>query len=263
MAERKPNKASPRVPARAGSSPTKISAVEQMMHALLLFLMDAGWSRDEVAQMLARALAGAYAARAEAEGLRNSSTALSGVLFAWHRERRHVDATARPRPLRLRGPRDSVESLIRECGDAKRVDSVLRALISQGLIRRTAGNRYLPANHVATLRSYGPELGGYVGEAILNLMETIQDNLRPEYGGDTLIERAALIRDLPPRLSAQFKSFTQEQGSALIANVDEWLESHRAARTAARRGGARSPGGPRRGVTAGVHVFAFLSNRRR
>ena len=56
------------------------------------------------------------------------------------------------------------------------------------------------------------------------------------------------------------RSFVQEQGTAFLANVDDWLESHRMATRPknARRGGRQASG-----LTAGVHVFAFLGDSRR
>jgi len=127
------------------------------------------------------------------------------------------------------------------------------------LVRRCADGRYLPAGPVATFRDYGPELGGYVGEAILNLMNTIQANLESGRRTAPLIERAALVRDLSPRQAAQYRSFVQEQGTAFLANVDDWLESRRVASASARSGRARRGAG----LTAGVHVFAFLGEQRR
>lgn len=251
---------SPRRPTRRRLAPASRPAIEQMVHALLMFLMDAGLTRRQLDAMLARAVEAADAARGEVEGLRRGSAALASVLFAWHRHPDCVDAAARPRPLRLRGKDDSIEALIVQGapGAARDVTRTLAALRTQKLIRRTRDGRYLPSHHVATLRQYGPEVSGYVGEAILNLMQTIQSNLRPEYGSEPLIERAALVRDLLPERIDDFRSFVQEQGSAFVANVDEWLESNRARSV---RGGRGVASLRRRshGLTAGVHVFAFTA----
>ncbi len=233
--------------------------IEEMMRSLLLFLLDAGLSRAELGALLDSALGHAFARRADAARLRRYSSAISGVMFAWHREPGFVTRSAEPRALPLRGARASVESLVRRhCAPAE-IETVVEALRKQRLVRRCADGRYLPAGPVATFRDYGPELGGYVGEAILNLMNTIQANLKAGRRTAPLIERAALVRDLSPRQAAQYRSFVQEQGTAFLANVDDWLESHRVVRVT-------SIGTRRKralGVTAGVHVFAFLGDLRR
>jgi len=66
------------------------------------------------------------------------------------------------------------------------------------------------------------------------------------------------VRDLLPERIDDFRSFVQEQGSAFVANVDEWLESNRARSV---RGGRGVASLRRRshGLTAGVHVFAFTA----
>lgn len=235
----------------------RLAPLEEMMRSLLLFLLDAGLSRAELGALLDAALGHAFARRADAAKLRQHSSAISGLMFAWHREPGFVTRSAEPRALALRGARASVECLVRRYCAPGEIETVIEALRKQRLVRRCADGRYLPAGPVATFRDYGPELGGYVGEAILNLMNTIQANLRSGRRTAPLIERAALVRDLSPRQAAQYRSFVQEQGTAFLANVDDWLESHRVAvqRTRTRRG-SRKAGG----VTAGVHVFAFLGN---
>ncbi len=234
--------------------------LQQMMRAVLLFLIDSGLTRAELGTLLDSALAHAYARRADASRLREHSAAVSGLLFAWHRDPRCVDSRVRPRPLRLRGAQDSIEQLALEHCRPEEVGAVLGALREQRLIRSVGGGRWLPRGPVATFRAYGPQLSGYVGEAVLNLMNTIQSNLdlaatRPGQAVEPLIERAALVRDLPRPLAARFRSHVQEQGTAFLANIDDWLERHRSrARHAA--GGRRISA--RDGLTAGVHVFAFL-----
>jgi hypothetical protein len=234
--------------------------IEEMMRSLLLFLLDAGLSRAELGALLDAALGHAFARRADAAKLRQHSAAISGVMFAWHREPSFVTRSAEPRALALRGS---------ACFRRKSGAAALRALRGRdGDRTRCASSAWCVAARmagtclqvpVATFRDYGPELGGYVGEAILNLMNTIQANLKSGRRTAPLIERAALVRDLSPRHAAQYRSFVQEQGTAFLANVDDWLESHRmAARPKNARRGVRQPSG----LTAGVHVFAFLGDSR-
>jgi hypothetical protein len=263
----------PSAPARRNRQ----QSLAEMMRSLLLFMLDSGMTRAELGALLDSALSHAYARRADAARMREHSATVSGVLFAWHREPLCLDASARPRPLPLRGRQASVEALARVHCSAREIAAVLEALRAQRLIRPAGRGRWLPSGPVATFREYSPQLSGYVGEAILNLMNTIQANLATaarERGphSQPLIERAALVRDLPRGLAAEFRSHVQEQGSAFLANIDDWLEAHRAAGAPRRAVGARGvrhaalTPAEAAGLTAGVHVFAFLgdaSGRRR
>lgn len=250
---------------RARASVTRRSEpLEQMLRAVLLFLIDSGLSRSKLAALLDSALAHAYRQRADAARLREHSAAVSGLLFAWHRDPRWVDSQAHPLPLPLRGAVRSLEQLALEHCARGEIPAVLDALRAQRLIRAAGRGRWLPSGPVATFRDYGPQLSGYVGEAILNLMNTIQSNLDLSARGSAertapLIERAALVRDLPRSLAARFRSYVQEQGTAFLANVDEWLERHRA-RSHGRIQEVAQRRSPAAGVTAGVHVFAFLGD---
>lgn len=228
-------------------------AIAQMLEALLLFLLDYGFSRQQLETLLARSLEGACGVRSGADQLRRVNATLMSTLFAWNRQPRWLDREAQPRALRLRGDGDSIERLIRSVA-VRGVDpqEIIRTLTEQKLIRRTRNGRFVPVHHVVNLRTFGAEFSGHVGEMLLRLMETMQSNLQPHNGDDPLIERAVMVRDLPANLLGEFKGFTQEQGSALLANVDEWLEAHR----------LRSMRG-QRSLTAGLHLYAFAAPTRR
>lgn len=257
-------------PRRRPAARSRKESLAEMMRSLLLFMLDSGMTRAQLGALLDAALGHAYAKRAEAARMREHSATVSGVLFAWHREPRCLDAAAQPLPLTLRGKRDSVEALASEHCSRREIDVVLTALREQRLIRPAGRGRWLPSGPVATFRDYSPQLSGYVGEAILNLMTTIQANLDAPASPrgrhvPPLIERAALVRDLPRSLAAEFRSHVQEQGSAFLANIDDWLEAHRTTGAPSRgvvRARSRSRTADAAGLTAGVHVFAFLGDAR-
>ncbi len=82
----------------------------------------------------------------------------------------------------------------------------------------------------------------------------MQSNL---YGGPStakLLERAALVKELPAKDVEAFCRFSAEQGESFTENMNNWLES----RNATRKGRARL-----KTVSAGVHVFAFVEKNGR
>ncbi|MEZ5457963.1 MAG: hypothetical protein R3E65_01140 [Steroidobacteraceae bacterium] len=254
------------------------NSVAELMRSLLLFLLDSGLPREALQALLATALDEAHAQRSSIGALRDHSAAISGLLFSWHHDRRYLDARACPRPLPLTGAGLSVERLALAHCDVGEADAVIARLHTHGLIRDVGGGRWVPSGPVAVFTAHDREVSGYIGETIAHLMTTVHANLalaqrragsngRDRTGAaaemrpaDALLERAAMVRNLPAEHLDAFRHHIQEQGTAFLANVDEWLEAHRpTARRVAEGANGKSRAG-RSGVTAGVHVFAFVDD---
>lgn len=226
-----------------------------LLRSVTVFLLSAHASRKKIADVMRRALLEAEAISRNRDSMATLYVALSKVLHAWHEDRRFLDANARPRPLKLRGTSDSVQLLARAARIRVPYTQLVRSLSEQGLIRRVSQGRYLPTKSVAKLVGDGPEVTGYVGQSILQLIQTLEANRHVNGKGHALLERAAIVNDLSPKEAAEFRRFSAEQGAAFISNANAWLESRRQ-----RKKRARDKGG---GVTAGVHVFAFVSKNNR
>jgi hypothetical protein len=254
-------------------------SVAELMRSLLLFLLDSGLPRDSLQALLATALDEANAQRASIGALRDHSAAISGLLFSWHHDRRYLDARACPKPLRLTGPGLTVEQLALAHCDPGEAEAVLQRLQTHGLISDAGGGHWSPSGPVAVFTAHDREVSGYIGETIAHLMATVHANLalaqrragspardRAAANGDArspdaLLERAAMVRDLPAEHLGAFRNYIQEQGTAFLANVDEWLEAHcPAAQRVAEPAAAPRSRAARGAVTAGVHVFAFVDD---
>lgn len=252
-------------------------SVAELMRSLLLFLLDSGLPRELLGRLLTEALDSAHAQRSSIGALRDHSAAISGLLFSWHHDRRYLDARACPKPLPLSGRGASVERLALAHCDPGEAAAVVARLRAHGLIHEVGKGSWAPRGPVAMFTAHDREVSGYIGETIAHLMATVHTNLAQAQrrgagaardrsalatdlrSGEGLLERAAMVRDLPAGHLDAFRHYIQEQGTAFLANVDEWLEAHcpAAARVAEPSAGrrARAPSG---GVTAGVHVFAFV-----
>jgi len=235
------------------------SSVAELMHSLLLFLLDSGLPRDRLKRLLGEALDSAHAQRSSIGALRDHSAAISGLLFSWHHDRRYLDARACPKPLPLKGRGASVERLALAHCDAGEAAAVVARLRTHGLIHEVEPGSWAPRGPVAMFTAHDREVSGYIGETIAHLMATVHANLaRP---ADGLLERAAMVRDLPADRLGAFRHYIQEQGTAFLANVDEWLEAHcPTASRVAEPSASRRMRASRGGVTAGVHVFAFVED---
>jgi hypothetical protein len=68
----------------------------------------------------------------------------------------------------------------------------------------------------------------------------------------TFIERFVHVPDLKLSKVSEFRDFSNQQASAFLATIDDWLESNRAIGISAKT---------EKSVPAGVHAFAFLGDR--
>ena len=180
--------------------------------------------------------------------------ALGKILFAWHRYEQYVDLVGRPRPLSLLQDKSpNLFELAEKHSSYATPQELIEALLTQRLIRPVGGGLYAPTGAVAQLRSLGPEVTEHLSESIARLLDTFGSNLSSRGPSPPLLERAAIVRDLPAGLAQEFRAFSAEQGESLAETVNEWLEARRA------RGGSGYRG---RVVTAGVQVFAFVGSSR-
>jgi hypothetical protein len=119
-----------------------------------------------------------------------------------------------------------------------------------GLIERIGRARYRPLGSVAIIQQLAPELIQHVAGSIRRLLHTVQYNVKSGGKSPPLIERAASVLDLPATEVPEFRRFTHQQAKTFLANVDDWLENHRAKGKEGRRSSVKS---------AGVHVYAYLA----
>jgi hypothetical protein len=145
-----------------------------------------------------------------------------------------------------------VQALFRAEKKAKYFELGLRQMREVGLVRRTKGGLYLPRSDAILLHTLTPEMVANLALSINRLVSTLLENTSTKRrSGTRLIERNALVPDLPKRSLEEFKAFSREQGAALVSTMNDWLESRRDSR------GAKANGKAKKTVTAGIHVFAF------
>jgi hypothetical protein len=181
-------------------------------------------------------------------------TVAGAVLRAWHRFPRYMNSFARPRPLRLGGAEPNVASLILGQDKNADVEQVVRSMLRAGLIRKRADRTYVPKKDLATIEALDPLLIDHIAKAVIRLVETATGNAGTSRSQFQLIERYAHVPDLAPSEGKSFASYSRQQGQACLDAVEDWLETRQVRR---RHGGSR----PRSGLSAGVHIFAFLEGR--
>ncbi|MEO8307561.1 MAG: DUF6502 family protein [Pseudomonadota bacterium] len=183
-----------------------------------------------------------------------SDTVAGAVLRAWHRYDAYLDNEARPVPLKLRGRPRSLAALIRQQDPDCDVDTLAKDMLAVGLIRKVRSGAYLPTKESATIRQLHPLLIDHVAKSVMRLVETVYRNTDPSLARTPLIERYAHVPDLDPADAKDFAVFAQQQGTAYLAAIDDWLETRRVQSGAGKR---RS----RTKVAAGVHLVAYLGEQ--
>jgi hypothetical protein len=232
---------------------TELRSFEDLIQAVSVFLISRGHSSTALAIATKRALARARAEYDRQNEAQAAYICLARMLHAWHHENTYLDREARPAFLPLRGKVGSLARLTQDYGQPLGVGQVVALLNRHKLVRRTATGRLVPTDSVFRFRASGAELTGYLGRSLLHLASTMKFNLSRSAKNGTLIERAALVRELPISSADEFRRYSAEQGEAFIENIDNWLESR------------NGPTPTRRKVqtaSAGVHVFAFVDRNR-
>jgi hypothetical protein len=183
---------------------------------------------------------------------------LGSVLHRWNRSSEYLDDEARPFPIRAAGKAPSIEGLFQAENRSQYFKQGMRDLLKAGLVRRIKRGLYLPRNDSILLHTLTPEMVANVALAMNRLVTTLLYNTTASRLSDErLIERNALVTDLPRRKVKEFVRFTRDQGAALISTINDWLELRRA-------GEKRMARKSRRGTaTVGVHLFAFCDRNSR
>lgn len=237
----------------ARSSRTNVNRLyDDVLMSIMLFMM----SNHLSAKAAKRAVLGAHAradilVRTQRLKRKQEPHSVGAVLHEWFRNPSFLDEDLKPRALRKYGSTGSIEALARASGAGASAAVLVRGLARLELIRKVGRSTYVPVDRVATIRSLTPELVAHVAESMSSLLETVQHNVTQPTRNPSLIERRTFVLNLPIELLEEFGQYTQEQGSAFLANLDDWLESR------SLRGKARL--NPTRVAKAGVHLFAFHS----
>jgi hypothetical protein len=170
------------------------------------------------------------------------------VLRAWHLDSEFLTSKGKPRPLRIAG-KFGLKSLINEHFARSQFAGVLQALKRNQLVREMKPGFWLPNEQYGRISKVTAELLSYFGNGIVRLADTVTKNISSADKANLLFERCSKVESLPKTQTAAFRQFVEEQATAFITTVDDWLER-------------RCQGHRRRnhsgGYIAGVHTFAFL-----
>lgn len=213
------------------------------------FMFACGLSRNDISSVAAVALTKAKATSSHAgKDLSGGLATAALVLDAWHRDRRYLTSTWRPRAVPLLGPAPSVEALIRSESGRSQARSLALRLSSQNLLVPCGARLWKPASNVALASALDPLAIQHAARSLSMLLETIRQNLSGVNESQRLFERIAEVPDLPLNQVQAFRRFTRAQGWVLLRTVNDWLETRR----------SKDPAQKSRTVRAGLHVHTFV-----
>jgi hypothetical protein len=238
------------------SSSNAHSNIERMLSAIFtMCLLNEGIGQFELDELVRRSRANAIRRSQRLRPHRTKAidlVLLGSVLHRWNRSPNYLDVNARPFPIKASGPAPSVQALFRAERSTGAFEEGIKQMTGSGLVRRNRAGLYLPRNDLILLHSLTPEMVANLALSINRLIETLlQNTATKRRTASRLIERNALVSDLPKRYLEEFKAFSREQGAALVSTMNDWLESRRQVKARPGRK-ARIPT-----VSAGIHVFAF------
>ena len=231
----------------------------KLVKSILDFLIRSGMTRTKVEEMLAKSLLQMSRRSGSSDSsLRESHYVGNGdvsaeVIRIWHRDGRFLDGEARPRPLQLNRGSKSLGALVKKLDPSVNHMHSIRVMRAVGLIRRLPDGRYVPTAESVKIDHLHPLAIEHIAKSVVRLVTTVSRNTDPTHQSMPLIERYAYVPDLSASEAIAFAEFSRRQGMAYLEAVDDWLEQRRARRLPKGRSLKM-----RKGMAAGVHLFAYL-----
>jgi hypothetical protein len=216
-----------------------------VLFAVIDHLLSLGVRRDRTLEMVRECL------ESETQKPRSHYSVHAAVLRTWHCDPSLLDESASPKPLPLNGRWPSVSALIRKEAGSKKVSAVLESMIDLGLVTPVGTAEFLPVGDTATIARLHPVLIEHVANSLNRMLRTVRHNVSRSHEDRPLIERYTHVSNLSAKDIGAFKAFSQAQGSAFLANVEDWLSSKSATEKPTVSG-----------VTAGIHLIAFVDTPR-
>ncbi|MHB8813512.1 MAG: DUF6502 family protein [Steroidobacteraceae bacterium] len=144
------------------------------------------------------------------------------VLTVWFSEPAYLDSAGMPRPLTLRGPRPSLETLVAGINPGLDPGAVLTYLIKGRALRRR-GARYVPRSRALSLRGMrGPnEFRNLRG--LVAMLRTIEHNSRPRRQAPSWFEFSAENPRIPKRACRKFDKFVSIRAMRYLYDADSEL----------------------------------------
>jgi hypothetical protein len=177
------------------------------------------------------------------------------LIRLWTRDGRYIDRDARPKPLSLVRGTNSLVSLIASLDPSVDPHSAVESMRAVGLLRKLPSGKYIPTAESVTIDRLHPLAIEHVAKSLIRIVTTVCRNTDPRRQAIPLIERYAYVPDLSRVEAKAFAEFTRAQGMAYLESVDDWLEQRRV-----RRLPANGKQSSRSGITAGVHLVAYLGD---
>ena len=155
--------------------------------------------------------------------------AASRIVYDWFRIPLYVSDSGAPRPLKLWGNADSVESLAAlRAASTQDVRAAVECLVQMNGCRPLADGLYAPSNYTLMVANDREMMNSRGAHMVGCLVESMEHNLEESNKALREFERSAYV----PRVRASdlpaFRHFMSAQGQAFIEIVDQWLEGHRA-----------------------------------
>lgn len=208
---------------RTGSHAVAGSALAQTLRVVLAHFADRGVSVAERREALEVALK-----RCDEPLQRHEASSLHSVrsrvelLAAWYRHERYCGADGQPLALPLRGT-PSLEELLMRFLPTTDPAGLAGQLESEGVIRRTADERWLPQHRTLMVSSHSAGAIERVPYQVSAFLSTLAHNGRATDAGDRRLERTVTIDRLPVRLLPAFDQHSKRLGGQLIDDLDNWL----------------------------------------
>jgi hypothetical protein len=172
------------------------------------------------------------------------SRAAPDVATNWLSDPAYRYPGGQPRRLRMRGVGPCLSKLILRAFPKGDVDQIATFLVSSGSVSKSGGYYGLESHYVPFRSDLGAAFV-HTATTLKRYLDTVTRNLSHENREDRFIERRAVNRHIPTRVTRQVHLYLKRHVGNLLVRVDAYLQRHAVAPDSEPT------------VELGLNVFAF------
>jgi hypothetical protein len=148
------------------------------------------------------------------------------VLAAWHLDRRFLDPAGKPVFLPMTGEGATFEALARTCGGDVRPTTLLKELVSAGVVRERPDGRLEALRRTYIPHSIDEQLIRLWGTVLADVATTYVHNLTRGPKTPARFERQAVSDRVKASALPEFQDFLNREGQEFLERLDAWLTEH-------------------------------------
>ena len=171
------------------------------------------------------------------------------ILDLWFSDGNYLDDSRLPLSIPIDGKAPSFQALVRQVGGDIPPGAMMKELLRAGSLVEDNGRlRVVSRNFIPEMTD--PDAVLYAGEAIADLIKTVNHNLFRDEASAPLLERRAYVDNLDPTYVGQFNEVATQGAEQLLEGLNTWITERQSS----------VAGENKRGRRVGIGIYLFRND---